>query len=67
MKDKNGNYSGRELTVFISFVILVISWCVQLFLNKVVEEFIFITFAGIVVSGLGFKTFSNENKHKDSE
>jgi len=50
-KDKNGNYSLRELTVAILLAALLVSWIAQQFFSKAVPEFMFFTIASLVAAG----------------
>jgi hypothetical protein len=62
-----GKWDGTKLTTFVSFVILVVSWAVDQFYGLKVNESIFWTFAGIVVSGLGLKTFTDKKINDTTE
>jgi cadmium resistance protein CadD (predicted permease) len=66
-QDKNQNSSGREATVFIFVVVVIISWIAEQFYDKHVPEFMFLGFIGIITAGIGLYTIEkpisdNENK-----
>ena len=50
-KDKNHNYSLRELVVAILLLVLIVSWIGQQFFNKPVTDNMFFTFASLIASG----------------
>ena len=50
-KDKNNNYSLRELVVAVLMLVLIISWIGQQFFNKPVTDNMFFTFASLIADG----------------
>jgi len=50
-KDKNGNYSLRELVIALFVIALLVSWIARQFLGKEVPEFMFYSFASLVGAG----------------
>jgi hypothetical protein len=50
-KDKNGEYSLRELAVCILLIIVIVSWIGQQFLNKDIPEFMFFSIASLLAAG----------------
>jgi len=64
-KDNKGNWDGTRLTVFASFCFICISGACDQFFGYKVNETVFCTFAGIVVSGLGFTTFTAIKQNKN--
>lgn len=65
-KDKQQNPSGRELTVFTFVIVVIISWIAQQFLGKPIEQWMFLTFIGVITAGIGLYTFEPTTK-KDNE
>jgi choline-glycine betaine transporter len=59
-KDKNGNYSLRELVIALFVVALIASWVARQFFGKEVPEFMFYSFASLV--GAGCFGYSIERK-----
>lgn len=51
LKDKNGNYSLRELVIAILLLALVTSWIGQQFCGKEIPESMFFTFASLIATG----------------
>ena len=51
LRDKNGQYSMRELAVCILLVALLVSWIAQQFFSKVVPEYMFFTLGSLVAAG----------------
>ncbi|MGZ8505696.1 MAG: hypothetical protein ACXWW0_00085 [Bacteroidia bacterium] len=72
-KDVNGNWDGKRITAFVSFCWILLSAGMDQFLGKRPSEFIFLTFAGIVISLLGlsvpeyFSKRTQEPKETDTE
>lgn len=50
-KDKNGEYSFRELTVCVLLIIIVVSWVAQQFFGKEIPEFMFFSIASLLAAG----------------
>lgn len=50
-KDKNGEYSFRELAVCVLLIILIVSWIGQQFLGKDIPEFMFFSIASLLAAG----------------
>jgi hypothetical protein len=59
-KDKNGQYSLRELAVAVLLLMLLTSWAADQFFNKPVHEFIFYSIASL--TGAGCFSYSLERK-----
>jgi hypothetical protein len=51
LKDKDGNYSLREIVILLSFLALLACWVGEQFLGKPAPEYIFYSFVGIVMAG----------------
>jgi hypothetical protein len=62
LKDKDGNFSLRELAMAIFIVVLIVSWVAKQFFNKDIPEFMFYSFASLV--GAGCFGYSIERKTK---
>lgn len=60
LKDKNGNYSLRELVIALFVIALLASWVAKQFFGKDVPEFMFYSFASLV--GAGCFGYSIERK-----
>ncbi len=61
-KDKDGNFSLRELITCLLVLALVISWVAEQFFKIAVPEFMFYSFASLV--GAGCFGYSIERKTK---
>lgn len=55
-QDKQQNPSGRELTVFVFVLIVITSWIGQQFFHKPIEQWMFLTFIGVITAGIGLYT-----------
>jgi hypothetical protein len=51
LKDKDGNYSLREIVILLSFLALLACWIGEQFLGKAAPEYIFYSFVAIVMAG----------------
>lgn len=51
LKDKNGNYSVREIAVALLLFAMFVSWIAQQFFGKNIPEHMFYTFASLVAAG----------------
>jgi hypothetical protein len=60
LKDKNGEFSLRELAIALFILIIIISWVSQQFFNLNVPEFMFYSFVSLV--GAGCFGYSLEKK-----
>ncbi|OJW31527.1 MAG: hypothetical protein BGO54_13780 [Sphingobacteriales bacterium 46-32] len=61
-KDKDGNFSLRELVIALFIVVIIISWIAQQFFSLNVPEFMFYSFVSLV--GAGCFGYSIERKTK---
>ena len=61
-KDKDGNFSLRELVTCLLVLALLVSWVAQQFFNINIPEFMFYSFASLV--GAGCFGYSIERKTK---
>ena len=50
-KDKEGNFSLRELAIALFIMVLIISWIAQQFFSLHVPEFMFYSFSSLVAAG----------------
>lgn len=60
LKDKNGNYSLRELAIAVLLLVVVISWAAKQFFSKDVPDFMFYAFISLI--GTGCFGYSFEKK-----
>jgi hypothetical protein len=62
LKDKDGNFSLREVITLVYVLMTIISWVAQQFFNKIIPEYMFYAF----ISMIGAATFgySLEKKSK---
>jgi hypothetical protein len=60
LKDKDGNYSMRELVIGLLVAAILVSWAAKQFFNKEVPEFMFYSFISLV--GAGCFGYSIERK-----
>ncbi|MEI9909786.1 MAG: hypothetical protein WDO71_08970 [Bacteroidota bacterium] len=61
-KDKEGNFSLRELAIALFILVIIISWIAQQFFRLDVPEFMFYSFVSLV--GAGCFSYSIERKTK---
>jgi len=59
-KDKNNNYSLRELVIALLVVAVLVSWVAQQFFHQPVPEFMFYSFTSLI--GAGCFGYSIEKK-----
>lgn len=59
-KDKNENFSLRELAVALFILVIIVSWIAQQFFHLAVPEFMFYSFVSLV--GAGCFGYSIEKK-----
>jgi hypothetical protein len=50
-RDKDGNYSLRELVLLLSFLAILACWIGEQFFARQVPQFIFYSFVGMVTAG----------------
>ena len=62
LKDKNGEYSFREIATLLFVLILTASWAVDTFTHFQVQEYMFYAFSSLV--GAGVFGYSLERKTK---
>ena len=51
LRDKNGDFSLRELVIAILILIVVVSWIAQQFFSKAIPEFMFYSFISLIAAG----------------
>jgi hypothetical protein len=51
-KDKNENFSMRELAIALFVLVLIISWIARQFFKLEVPEFMFYSFSSLIAAGL---------------
>ncbi len=61
-KDKDGNFSLRELAIALFILVIIISWIAQQFFQLDIPEFMFYSFVSLV--GAGCFGYSIERKTK---
>lgn len=61
-KDKDGNFSMRELAIALFILVIIISWIAQQFFSLNVPDFMFYSFVSLV--GAGCFGYSIERKTK---
>lgn len=62
LRDKDGNFSLREMAVAIFIVVILASWIATQFLQRPVPEFMFYSFVSLI--GAGCFGYSIERKTK---
>jgi hypothetical protein len=62
LRDKDGNFSLREVAVALFILVLIISWIGQQFFNKEVPEFMFYAFSSMVAAGCFAYSFERKTK-----
>ncbi len=65
LKDKLNKPSGRELTIFIFVVMVIISWIGEQFFGKHIPQWMFITLISLIGAGIGLYTI--EKPKADNE
>ena len=61
-RDKLGNPSGRELTIFVFVLITIISWIGEQFFDKHIPQWMFISFISLITAGIGLYTIEKPSK-----
>lgn len=61
-KDKDGNFSLRELVIALFILVVIVSWIAQQFFKLDVPEFMFYSFVSLI--GAGCFGYSIERKTK---
>jgi multisubunit Na+/H+ antiporter MnhB subunit len=65
LKDKDGNYSLRELAIALLLLVVITSWAAKQFFERDVPDFMFYAFTGLIGAGcFGYsfeKKTNNEN------
>ncbi len=65
LKDKDGNYSLRELTIALLLLVVITSWAAKQFFERDVPDFMFYAFISLIGAGcFGYsfeKKTNNEN------
>lgn len=63
LKDKNGEYSLREICTVLFIIILLVSWTVTTFFSFKVEEYMFYAFASLVGAGCFSYSIERRSRH----
>ena len=63
-KDKQQNPSGRELTIFVFVLVVIVSWIGQQFFGKPIEQWMFITFISVITAGIGLYTIEKPKSNE---
>lgn len=64
-KDKNGNFSLRELATGLFIFALILSWIGQQFLGLDIPEFMFYSFSSLVAAGCFGYSLEKKSSNKD--
>ncbi|MBS1635832.1 MAG: hypothetical protein JST26_07895 [Bacteroidetes bacterium] len=63
LKDKDGNFSMREVTALIYILMSIIAWVSQQFFGKDVPEFMFFSFMSMIgAAAFGYSLEKKSNK-----
>lgn len=63
LKDKDGNFSMREVTALIYILMSIIAWVSQQFFGKEVPEFMFFSFMSMIgAAAFGYSLERKSNK-----
>lgn len=63
LKDKDGNFSMREVTALIYILMSIIAWVSQQFFGKEVPEFMFFSFMSMIgAAAFGYSLEKKSNK-----
>lgn len=65
LKDKQQNPSGREITVLVFVLIVIVSWIGEQFFDKHIPQWMFVAFISLIAAGLGFYTFEKPKTDDD--
>lgn len=57
LRDKLNKPSGRELTIFLFVLMVIISWIGEQFFDKHIPQWMFISFISLIAAGMGLYTF----------
>jgi hypothetical protein len=60
-KDKNENFSLREVAIALFVLVLIISWIARQFFNLEVPEFMFYSFSSLIAAGLFGYSFEKKS------
>jgi len=64
-RDKLNKPSGRELTIFVFVIMVIISWIGEQFFGKHIPQWMFISFISLITAGIGLYTFEKPNIEND--
>lgn len=64
LKDKNGNYSIRELVIALLILAILTSWIAQQFFQKDIPEFMFYSFISLVGAGCFGYSIERKTNHE---
>jgi hypothetical protein len=66
LKDKDGNYSLRELAIALLLLVVITSWAARQFFNKEVPDFMFYAFVSLIGAGCFGYSFEKKNNHENN-
>jgi hypothetical protein len=66
-KDKDGNYSMRELVIALLITAIMISWIAKQFFGKDIPEFMFYSFVSLVGAGCFGYSFEKKTSPDNSQ
>jgi len=62
LKDKNGNYSLREVVIILFVICTIISWIAQQFFKITAPEYMFYSFVSIIAAGCFGYSFESRTR-----
>lgn len=62
-RDKLNKPSGRELTIFVFVLMVIISWIGEQFFGKHIPQWMFISFISLITAGIGLYTFEKPKEN----
>jgi hypothetical protein len=66
LKDKDGNYSLRELAIALLLLVVITSWAAKQFFERDVPDFMFYAFISLIGAGCFGYSFENKTNHENN-
>lgn len=66
LKDKEGNYSLRELAIALLLLVVITSWAAKQFFERDVPDFMFYAFISLIGAGCFGYSFEKKTNHENN-
>jgi hypothetical protein len=66
LKDKDGNYSLRELAIALLLLVVITSWAAKQFFERDVPDFMFYAFISLIGAGCFGYSFEKKTNHENN-